>query len=34
MVERAVAGHPPRPKKMKKLWGTGDRGGGLYPEKF
>ena len=25
MVERAVAGHPPRPKKMKKLWGTGDR---------
>ena len=24
----------PRPKKMKKLWGTGDRGGGSYPEKF
>ena len=24
----------PRPKKMKKLWGTSDRGGGLYPEKF
>ena len=24
----------PPAEKMKKLWGTGDRGGGSYPEKF